>query len=129
MVTKAKIIGIGLACALIGLAACSRPRSTHPSVSDLMDDRVMRDGILLKCNRNTGGIDLEVDCRNARVAIERIAAEKEQAETALREAQFERRREKLRLAQDEQRQAQEVAKQVDPYSLPVVPVSPTAQTP
>jgi hypothetical protein len=119
---KAKLfIGIGLACAMMGTGACSRPRATHASVDDLMEDRVMRDGILMKCNRDPGIRDSDIDCLNARVAIERIAAEKESADAAQREAQFERRREQLRLIQDEQRQAEEAAKKVDPYSLPVVP--------
>jgi len=114
-------VSLALACAMMGIGACSRPRATHASVEDLMEDRVMRDGILMKCSRDPGIRDSDLDCLNARVAIERIAAEKESADAAQREAQFERRREQLRLAQDAQRQAEEAAKKVDPYSLPVVP--------
>jgi hypothetical protein len=122
MSAKAKVfLSMSLACAMMGTGACSRPRATHASVDDLMEDRVMRDGILMKCSRDPGIRDSDIDCLNARAAIERIAAEKESADAAQREAQFERRREQLRLAQDEQRQAEEAAKKVDPYSLPVVP--------
>ncbi|MGA9025349.1 MAG: hypothetical protein WB440_04770 [Steroidobacteraceae bacterium] len=97
-------------------------------MNDLMEDRVTRDGILLKCNRKPAMADTDGDCLNARVAVERIAAEKERAEAAKRDAEFEHRREQLRLAEDARRQAEEAAKKVDPYSLPVVPVDPPAAT-
>jgi hypothetical protein len=126
MSIKAKsLAGSGLFCVLALSAACSRPRATHLTVGDLMEDRVTRDGILMKCNRNPATSDSDVDCLNARIAIERIAAQREKEEAAAREAQFERRREQLRLAEDAQRQAQEAARRVDPYSMPVVPVTPT----
>lgn len=115
-----------LIVALALLEACNRPRATHLTVSELMDDRVTRDSILMKCNRSQSISDSDIDCLNARVAIERIAIEKERENSAAHTAQFERRRDQLRLAEDAQRQAQEAAEKVDPYSLPVAPVPETA---
>jgi hypothetical protein len=66
----------------------------------------------------------DVTCANARTALERIAAQTEAATIAKRQAEFERSRERLRLAQDRERLQQEAATKVDPYALPVIPVDP-----
>jgi hypothetical protein len=95
------------------------------TVTDLMEDRVTLDGVLLKCNENPGKARTDLDCQNARIAVERLAIQNEPAEAAKRQAEFERSRERLRLAQDQQRQELESKTKVDAYSLPVVPVDPT----
>lgn len=127
-VTVRRFAAPALAGAVALLGACGRPHAAHLTVADLMEDRVTRDGVLMKCNRSPALSDTDIDCLNVRVAIERIAAEKEKADAAAREAQFERRREQLRLAEEARRQAREAASKVDPYSLPVVPVTPNATT-
>jgi hypothetical protein len=98
------------------------------SVDDLMEDRVTLDGVLMKCDQNPVKARTDTECLNARVAIERLAEQKEPEEEAKRNAEFERTRERLRLSQDQQRQQQEQQTKVDAYSLPVVPVDP-APTP
>jgi hypothetical protein len=95
------------------------------TVSDLMEDRVTLDGVLLKCNQNPEKARTDIDCLNARIAVERLASQSEPAEEAKRAAEFERNREQLRLLQDKQRQEQESKTQVDAYHLPLVPVDPT----
>jgi uncharacterized protein YaiL (DUF2058 family) len=116
----------GCLCAAIVTSACS-PRQIPPmSVNDLMEDRVTLDGVLMKCNQNPSGARSDVECMNARVAIERLASQSEPAEEAKRQAEFERSRERLRLAQDKQRQEQEEKAKVDAYHLPLVPVDPPA---
>jgi membrane-bound lytic murein transglycosylase len=109
-------------------AACgSRHRQAPPmSVSDLMDDRVTLDGVLMKCNRNVALSRTDPDCLNARIAIERLAAQNENqpAREAKRQEDFERSREQLRALQDKQRQEREAKTKVDVYRLPVMPVEP-----
>jgi membrane-bound lytic murein transglycosylase len=108
------------------MAACSpRHHQAQPmSVSDLMDDRVTLDGVLMKCNRNVTSSRTDPDCLNARIAIERLAAQNENqpAREAKRQEDFERSREQLRALQDKQRQEQQSKTKVDVYHLPVMPV-------
>jgi hypothetical protein len=110
-------------------AACApRHRSEAPmSISDLMDDRVTLDGVLMKCNRDVAQSRSNPDCLNARIALDRLAAQNdhEPAREAKRQEDFERSREQLRAIQDKQRQEQESRAKVDVYHLPVVPVDPT----
>jgi hypothetical protein len=94
------------------------------SVGDLMEDRVTLDGVLMKCNQNPAKARTDADCLNARIAIERLASQSDPAEEAKRAEEFERSREKLRQAQDKQRQEQEAQGKVDAYHLPLVPVEP-----
>jgi len=95
------------------------------SVTDLMEDRVTLDGVLMKCNRNPSKARNDSDCLNARIAIERLAGRNRPAEEAKRAEEFEHSREKLRLAQEKQRQEQESKTTVDVYHLPLVPVEAT----
>jgi hypothetical protein len=114
--------------AIAASAACSPRQHRIPpmTVSDLMDDRVTLDGVLMKCNRDIVQSRTDQDCLNARIAIERLAAEHENepAEEAKRQEDFERSREQLRALQDKQRQEQEAKTKVDVYHLPVMPVEP-----
>jgi hypothetical protein len=90
-----------------------------------MEDRVMLDGVLLKCNEGSEKARNESDCLNARIAIDRLAQQDiDPKEEAKRNAEFERSREQLRLVQEKKRQEQEEKTKVDAYSLPVVPVVP-----
>ena len=116
-----------IACGCLGAvmsatAACSPKRIPPMSVTDLMEDRVTLDGVLMKCNRNPSKARTDSDCLNARIAIARLASKNEPAEEAKRAEEFERSREKLRLAQEKVRQDQEAKTKVDAYNLPLVPV-------
>lgn len=90
-----------------------------------MEDRVTLDGVLLKCNQNPVKARSDSDCLNARVAVERLARDVEPVEEAKRQADFERSRDRLRLAQERARAEEEARTKVDPYNLPVVPVDST----
>jgi hypothetical protein len=107
------------------MSACNRHHESPMSVSDLMDDRVSLDGVLMKCNRNPAKAHTDSDCVNARIAIERLESQNEPAHTAKAQEDFERSREQLRSQQDKQRQEQEAKTKVDVYHLPLVPVDPT----
>ena len=116
---------LALAClttAVLGAAGCTPKRAPPLTVTDLMEDRVMLDGVLLKCNENPDRARASSDCMNARVAVERLAQDVDPSVEAKRKEEFERSREKLRLAQEIVRQEQEEKTKVDAYSLPLVPV-------
>jgi hypothetical protein len=120
----------GCFCVLLLAAAACSPRSIPPmTVTDLMEDRVTLDGVLMKCNQNQSKARSDSECLNARIAIERLANRNEQAEEAKRAEEFEHRREQLRMSQDKRRQEQEAKTKVDAYHLPLVPVEPTPPTP
>ncbi len=124
------IVACGYLCVLIlGLAACSARQAPAMTVTDLMEDRVTLDGVLMKCNQNPSKARADVDCLNARVAIERLADQNESAEQAKRTEEFERSRDQLRSAQDRLRQEEEAKTKVDAYHLPLVPVEPAAAPP
>ena len=112
----------GLVAAILGSAACAPKRIPAMTVQDLMEDRVTLDGVLLKCNEHPAKVQNDSDCLNARIAVERLAKDVDPAEEARRNAEFERSREKLRLAQEKLRQDQEAKTKVDAYNLPLVPV-------
>lgn len=105
-------------------AACSPRRIPPKTVSDLMEDRVTLDGVLMKCNQNQSKARSDADCLTARIAIERLATQNDPAKEAKRMEEFERSREQLRMSQDKQRQEQEAKTKVDAYHLPLVPVEP-----
>jgi hypothetical protein len=86
---------------------------------------VTLDGVLLKCNEHPDKVQNVSDCLNARVAVERLAKDVDPAEEARRTAEFERSREKLRLAQEKVRHDQEAKTKVDAYNLPLIPVEST----
>ena len=121
------MIACGCVAALVlSTSACS-PRQIPPmTISDLMEDRVALDGVLMKCNGNPQKARSDSDCLNARIAIERLAARVDPAVEAKKVEDFERSREQLRLSEERKRQKEQESKvKVDAYHLPVIPVEPT----
>lgn len=119
---KATVVRAMLCALIVGAAGCS-PRKIPPmTVSDFMEDRVKLDGVIMKCNQDPGRAHSDLDCMNARIAIERLANQNEASREAKREEDFERSRDQLRSMQDKQRQEQEAKTKVDAYHLPLVPV-------
>jgi hypothetical protein len=118
------IVGVGgLAAVILATAACGPRRIPPMTVTQLMEDQVTLDGVLMKCNQKQSKAHSDSDCINARIAIGRLASQSESDVAAKRAAEFERTRERLRLAQDRQRQAEEAKNpKVDAYHLPLVPV-------
>ncbi len=120
---KSIIAGGSLAAVILAASACSPRRVPTVTVDELLEDRVALDGVLMKCNQDHSKSRNEPECVNARIATQRLAKRNEPAEEARRAQEFERSRERLRLAQEKQREAQEAQKpKVDVYHLPVVPV-------
>jgi hypothetical protein len=126
-ISSKSIIGLGLCCAaLVAVAGCS-PRKIPPmTISDLMEDRVKLDGVLMKCNERSNSAQNDMDCINARIAVERLEAQKQQSVEAKRAEEFEHNREQLRAQRDREREQQEAkVKKVDAYHLPLMPVDPS----
>jgi hypothetical protein len=124
--TKHILAGGWLCAAALAGAACSPRKAPPVTVEDLMEDRVALDGILMKCDQHPAKSLDSADCGNARIAIERLAAQNvDPAVEKKRQEEFERAREQLRLTQERTRQEQEAKKKVDAYTLPVVPVERT----
>lgn len=113
-----------LGAVILAMAACSPRRVAPMTVTDLMEDRVMLDGVLMKCNRNQSKARTDADCVNARIAIERLDSQNEPAKEAKRMEEFEHTRERLRLTQEKRRHEQEAKTKVDAYHLPLVPAEP-----
>jgi hypothetical protein len=119
-----------IAAAAVLTAACEPRHIPAVTVSDLMEDRVLLDGVIMKCNRDPGKARSTSDCLNARIAVERLAARVDPATEAKRAENFEKSREQLRAQQDKQRQEQEAKKpKLDVYSMPVIPVEPAPLPP
>jgi hypothetical protein len=117
----------GLCAAILAVLGCAPRRIPPVTVEELMEDRVTLDGILLKCDQEPTKVRNPSDCENARIANERLATQRVDPEVEKRrQADFEKAREQLRLTQDKLRQEQEAKTKVDAYTLPVVPVDPTA---
>jgi hypothetical protein len=126
MSIKSMLVCGCIAAVALSMAACSPRRIPPMTVTDLMEDRVALDGVLMKCNQSPAKARQDSDCLNARIAIERLAARVDPAVEAKRVEDFERSREQLRLSEDKKRQEQESSKvKVDAYHLPVIPVEPT----
>jgi hypothetical protein len=123
---KPMLVRVCLCAAVVFAAACSPRRIPPLTVSDLMEDRVKLDGVLLKCNQNPNKARTDSDCLNARIAVERLASQVEPEQEAKRAEEFEHNREQLRSTQDKLRQEQEAKGKVDAYHLPVMPVEPAA---
>lgn len=121
---KSMLVCGTLSAVVLATAACGPKRIPAMTVTDLMEDRVTLDGVLLKCNQDPSKARTDTDCQNARVAIGRLASQRDPAEDSKRAAAFEQRREQLRLSQEKQRQEQEAKTKVDAYHLPLVPVEP-----
>jgi hypothetical protein len=118
-----------LGAVILATTGCSPRRIQAITVADLMEDRVMLDGVLLKCNQDQSKARTDSDCLNARIAIERLASQSDPAKEAKRMEDFERTRDQLRMNQEKQRKDQEAKTKVDAYHLPLVPVEPAPPAP
>jgi hypothetical protein len=118
---------LGLALALVG---CGQDRLPVHTTVHLMDDPVMLQAVLTRCNQS--GDLRDAECRNAREAVDRLAEERPaeaQQKEALAQAEFERAREELRQRAERDRQRQAALQRVDPYTMPLVSDAPMDAAP
>jgi len=97
-------------CVLAALTACGKeppPRSVH----EFMEDPILLEATMVRCGQDRAATRYDAECINARDAVGRIAAAREQARRQELEARSEQKRQALRRAQqaaaDARRQAQE----------------------
>ncbi len=112
------------------IGACSGelpPRTTL----QLMRDPAVLQGVLLRCNQLQNAALRDAECRNAREAVERLAAEEDEKDQAAAvDEEFEKAREARRARDEGERRRQEAAQEkVDPYTMPLVPEQPTTSVP
>jgi len=97
-------------CVLAALAACGK-ESPPPSVQEFMEDPILLEATMVRCGQDRAATRYDAECINARDAVDRIAAAREQARRQEFEAQSEQKRQALRRAQqaaaDARRRAQE----------------------
>ena len=118
-----------LVAILAGLAACSAPKTPAASVDEMLADPVLLQSVIDRCAVNPGRAAGDVECGNARVAVEKKGAAEDAEKAAKKQAEFERLRAEKRAADDRrQQEAESRKKPFDPYSTPVNP-DPAPQKP
>lgn len=121
-----------VAFALAAIAGCAEERLPPRSTFQLMDDPVVLQAVLARCNQSGEVRDLE--CRNARDAVERLEAQQPTELVKQKQAdvqsEFERARAARRQREELERQREEARQRVDPYTMPLVkdPMSPPPQS-
>jgi hypothetical protein len=102
------------------VAACGAPKPPPHTVPELAADPALLQGIVARCAADKRAAAGDVECANARLAVERIGADEESKHVGERGAEFERQREQRRLQEAQSRRAAERAQPAfDPYSSPV----------
>lgn len=124
-------VRLAVAAAVILLAACSQQLPPR-SISTLVSDPTVLQGVLFRCNQLQNAALRDPECRNAREAVDRLAAEEmitqpDEKQAAV-DAGFEKAREARRARDEREREQQEAQspRQDDPYTLPLVPAQPDA---
>jgi hypothetical protein len=101
------------------VAGCGAPPPPH-SVPELAADPELLQGIMARCAANKRLAATDVECENARAALERVAKAEDSKHVDERGAEFERHREQRRLQEEQSERAAERAQPgFDPYSSPV----------
>ena len=102
------------------VAGCGAPQPPPRTVPELAADPILLQGIIARCATNPGTAAQQVECANARLAVERVAREEEANRSGQRDTAFEHLREQRRLQEEQSRRAAERAQPgFDPYSSPV----------
>lgn len=105
-----------VACA----AGCGAPAPPPHSVQELAGDPALLQGVVARCAADRHAAATDVECANARLAVERLGAEEESKRSGERGVEFERQREQRRVQEEQKRRAAERAQPgFDPYSSPV----------
>jgi hypothetical protein len=115
-----RLTTLGVTLAVAMFAACSAPKPPPHTVPELATDPELMQGILARCAADRHAAATDVECANARLAVERIAAQEESKHVDERGAEFERQREQRRQKEESSRRATERSQPgFDPYSSPV----------
>jgi hypothetical protein len=85
---------------LLGLLAACAQEAPPPSVTAFMEDPILLDATMVRCTQNRAEKKYEPECVNAREAVDRLAVAAERSRRERLDAQFERKRQALRRAQE-----------------------------
>jgi len=96
MATTRLLIIYGIIGLLAGCAEEVPPRT----VDEFLANRILLEATMVRCGENRNESKYDVECVNAREAINRIASEEEVDGREDREAEFERKRRSLRRTQE-----------------------------
>lgn len=99
-------------CVLAVMAGCGKEPPPH-SVQEFVDDPILLEATMVRCGRDRSGTRYDADCINARDAVDRIAAAREQARRQELEARSEQKRQALRRAQQAAAEARRRAQEAE----------------
>jgi hypothetical protein len=110
------------------LGACSAPPPPARTVEDFMEEPAVMQGVIGACDADKQRAAHDVECANARMALERKSVAEDAKHKQDLDAQSEKLREQIREREREaQRQAEQNRKPgFDPYSSPVTVDTPPA---
>ena len=117
---------------LVLLAACEPPPPHPRSVEDFQDEPAVAQGVLARCMANKAAAARDVECENARVAMERGAVAEDAKHVGDKQVSEEKAREEILARREAERRATEARsmnKKFDPYSSPVGEEPPPAPGP
>lgn len=96
--------------AVVALAACGEETPPH-TVAEFMEDPILLEATVVRCGEDRSASRYDPECINARDAVDRIAAAREQARRDELEAESERKRQALRRAREAAARARERAEE------------------
>lgn len=94
-----RALSVLIACAAAGGCAEREPRT----VADFMENEAALQGTLVRCEKDRAAALQDVECANARRAVQRLAIIEERALEKAREEAFEKAREEYRARLDQER--------------------------
>lgn len=131
-IREPRVAAVCVAIALAAIAGCAKEQLPPRTPLELMDDPVVLQAVLARCNES--GDLRDPECSNAREAVERLEGEQSvelrKQKQAAAQSEFERARAARREREALERRRQEAEQKVDPYTMPLVkdPMSPAPQT-
>ncbi len=93
------LIGLGL------LAGCGSSEPPPRTVTEFLDNPILLEAAMVRCNQDRTGKKYDQECINAREAVKRISAKEEEARRRELEARSEAKRRALRRTQEAQAEA------------------------
>jgi hypothetical protein len=111
------IVGV---LAAVAVAGCDSPEPRARTVNDFADDPAMLQGAIARCDADKRAAAKDVECTNARLAMERLGKAEDAKHGDARDAEFERLRAQRRAREEAEKRAAAAANPpFDPYTAPV----------
>ena len=100
-----------LLIAALGLAACEKEEAPARSVQEFMDNPILLEAAIVRCQRNRTELRYDKECINAREAVRIVEAEEEAARRAELQAQSEAKLREIRMRQEAEDEARRLAEE------------------